>query len=70
MKCTNCNKELEDVKISIRLNIKMERKTENDTWDNIPNGALNPEETLCTDCFSLFAETLGSVLNKVDKIDV
>lgn len=65
MKCTNCGKEIDDIKIMMVLNIKMERKTSADTWENIQNGFLNPRETLCPDCFSVFADTLDQALNHI-----
>lgn len=68
MNCTNCSKEINDIKVSIVLNINIERKTESGLWENIPNGNLNPKECLCSECFSVFSETLGSALNKVNNV--
>lgn len=61
--CTVCNTEFKDTRISIKLSIESDRKTENETWEIIGNMSLTSKEILCKDCFDRFAESLPKAMN-------
>jgi hypothetical protein len=58
-KCTFCNKELDDLKIMIQLNINVDRKRVDKTWEHVPNMNIVTKETLCQSCFDKFSITLN-----------
>ena len=62
--CTVCKKEFEDMRITVKLDIESDRKTENETWEVIGNMNLKSAEVMCKDCFDNFAEVLPLAMNK------
>lgn len=65
MNCTNCGKPLNGLRININLEIKAERLTSTDVWEQIKNSEVNPQEILCKECFDKFADNLGLAMNSV-----
>ena len=61
--CTVCGNEFKDMRITVKLNIESDRKTENETWEIIGNMNLRSAEIMCNSCFDRFAETLPKAMN-------
>jgi len=61
--CTVCGKELHDLKIVIRLQYQVHRKTAADTWEPVENTSLSSTEIMCKDCFDKFVDTLDESLS-------
>jgi len=59
--CTRCGKELNDFRISIGFDIKVDRMKENSIWEYIPNLDSTSREELCPDCFDEFSEILSQL---------
>jgi len=65
--CTRCGAELDDLKINLKLSISVNRLSESGLWEDIPNSILDPQETLCQNCFSEFTDVLDKALSKTKK---
>jgi len=63
MKCSRCKKDIEDVRVNIKLSISVYRKSESDVWEIIPNSNISPMEQLCSNCFDEFSEIIGNAMN-------
>jgi hypothetical protein len=61
--CTHCGKELKDIKILIKLNYQVQRKTEADTWEIVDNTDISSNEMLCKTCFDVFVDTIDKAMN-------
>lgn len=64
MNCTSCNKELDSVLVKLNVAFSVERLTDADTWEKVPNSISNPKEVLCKECFSLFVDLIDENFNK------
>lgn len=64
MNCTFCEKECDNIRVSVSLFLESERLREDDTWEKIPNMDLHTREFLCEECFSNFSEILSKEMNK------
>jgi hypothetical protein len=58
-KCTRCSKEFTDLKVAVKLNVNSCRLKEDGLWENLPNLNVESKETICKECFDIFAEALG-----------
>lgn len=70
MKCTSCDKELTDLRIRLALAFEIERLTEADIWEQVPNSISKPQETLCKECFSDFVDLIDKKFNGVKNVPV
>ena len=66
-KCTRCGKELNDLKISINFNIKVDRMKDSSIWEYIPNLDNHSNEILCMECFEQFSELMSQLNIKYEK---
>jgi hypothetical protein len=64
MKCTHCNVGLDDFKINIKLFIEVQRFSENEKWENIPNTKQESQEFLCKECFDKFTIALSESIKR------
>lgn len=64
MKCSFCDKEIEDIIVNVDLNVSVRRKREDTTWENIPNMNLKTSEEVCEECFNKFADTISDGMFK------
>ena len=70
--CSLCKKNVKDLKVQIIMDINTKRKREDSIWETIPNlSELKFAETLCLDCFDIFAEKLKELnSNTIELQDV
>lgn len=61
-KCTLCGKEFNNIYIDIELDIKGNRKTLNETYEEIPNSRQKSRERLCRECFDKFVDSLSETM--------
>jgi len=64
--CSICGKNIDNLRCEIIINFNAERKTLNETWENIPNTIISPREVLCKDCFEKFVDVVDKTFNKKD----
>ena len=64
MKCSFCDKEIEDIIVNVDLNVSVRRKREDTTWENIPNMNIRATEEICEECFDKFADTISDGMLK------
>ena len=64
MKCSSCNKKIEDIRVNIGLNFDVKRMKTDGTWEDIPNSIVQPKEILCQECFSEFVDIIEKTFNK------
>lgn len=58
LKCSWCNKPIDDIIVNVALNISCVRKTLEDSEEKIENSKMEFIETLCPDCFEKFSNIL------------
>jgi hypothetical protein len=61
--CTHCKEKIDDLKILIKFQYKVFRKTASDTWEIVDNTNVDSNEMLCKNCFDKFVEALDQSMN-------
>lgn len=60
-RCSRCGKKLNDLRLTIRLDIFTERLKETGAWEEIPNLTQVSTETLCPECFDRFVDAMATL---------
>ena len=58
-KCSRCGEPLNEFKIRVKFNIKVDRLKDNSIWEYIPNLHNESNEILCNTCFMKFSELIS-----------
>ena len=65
--CTRCGKELNDFKVNIKLEMRVDRKKDSSVWEYIPNLDTRSHEILCVECFDKFSNLMSELNIKYEK---
>ena len=60
-RCSRCGANLNDLRLTVKLDIFTERLKETEVWEEIANLTQTSTDVLCPNCFDKFVDAMSSL---------